>query len=301
MNGFEQRFMPLFALMFGISFGILRSPRRNPGPAPRLALLRRVLFLIVIGLFHQVIAPGESLLVFGVVGLILLLPMSWIPHAALPWATGILGAAGIVWSVAAGGMEAAKIAGLILCGFGVAASGALRHLEKPATDKACGIAAGVLWLLSAALLGWRIASGMVTIRSTWSHELLGMFMMLAIAATVLWAMGTSARPVLVALFEPLGKAAMSAYVSASIAIYTLGRILMASGAHGLENHLWAWLIPWTIGVLFAQNLFFGWYVRTFGRGPLEQLWRRFTWWNARGVQPGTTKTAEKVAVGGASS
>lgn len=57
----QQRFFPLFSLLFGISFSLLIASAKRRGVGPRLVLARRLLVLLPMGVLHQMFHPGEAL------------------------------------------------------------------------------------------------------------------------------------------------------------------------------------------------------------------------------------------------
>src|SRR5918992_3661067 len=60
--------LPIFSLLFGIGFSLLLDSAANRVPRPRLALLRRLLVLLAIGLVHMLLWPGEVLAKYAIVG-----------------------------------------------------------------------------------------------------------------------------------------------------------------------------------------------------------------------------------------
>lgn len=75
-----QRFFPIFSVLFGVGFSLLLHSAGDRTARPRLLLLRRLLVLLAIGLVHLLLWPGEILTVYAVVGLVVLLPSSWLPR-----------------------------------------------------------------------------------------------------------------------------------------------------------------------------------------------------------------------------
>ena len=66
------RFVPIFSFMFGMSMGfVIDSAIRRGAPAWKI-LLRRLAALLVIGLLHSILYPGEILRDYAVAGAILL-------------------------------------------------------------------------------------------------------------------------------------------------------------------------------------------------------------------------------------
>jgi len=85
---FDQRFMPIFAMLFGASALLLASRPSTPSPyAPY--FLVRMLILFLIGVAHAYILwPGDILITYAVCAPVLLLAMNWSPGRLI--AIGIL-------------------------------------------------------------------------------------------------------------------------------------------------------------------------------------------------------------------
>ncbi|MFI6739352.1 DUF418 domain-containing protein [Nonomuraea sp. NPDC050451] len=67
----EQRFFPIFSLLFGIGFSLLLESAAGRTSSPRLLLLRRLLVLLAIGLVHMfALWRGDILTIYAVVGLV---------------------------------------------------------------------------------------------------------------------------------------------------------------------------------------------------------------------------------------
>src|SRR5699024_8252369 len=90
----QQRFFPIFSLLFGLGFGIFLYRAAHRTTPPRVALTRRFLALGVLGAVHQFFQPGEALLPYALIGLVVLLPLSWLPWwLNLPAAAALLATA----------------------------------------------------------------------------------------------------------------------------------------------------------------------------------------------------------------
>ncbi len=113
----QGRFFPIFSLLFGIGFGMLWLIAPGRTARPRVALLRRLLFFGLLGALHQLLQPGEALLPYALVGLVLLLPATFLPQK--PWARWLLIVVGaallFVGTWEGGGIY--QIPGLFLLGF----------------------------------------------------------------------------------------------------------------------------------------------------------------------------------------
>src|SRR5699024_9327069 len=127
----QNRFFPIFSFLFGIGFGLMWLSASERSPRPRLALLRRFAFLGVLGVVHQLLQPGEALLPYAIVGIVVLLPSTWIPARFLTPVTTVLGAVLLIAAIASGG-GLAVIPGLFLLGFATGCSGFVkRTLDHP--------------------------------------------------------------------------------------------------------------------------------------------------------------------------
>ncbi|RYZ26522.1 MAG: hypothetical protein EOP01_08930, partial [Propionibacteriaceae bacterium] len=66
----QQRFFPLFSLLFGISFSLIFASAERRHAKPRVVLLRRLLVLLPVGVLHQLVYPGEALTPYAIAGLL---------------------------------------------------------------------------------------------------------------------------------------------------------------------------------------------------------------------------------------
>jgi hypothetical protein len=108
----QQRFFPIFALLFGIGFSIFLDSAARTSPRPRLLLLRRLLLLLAIGIPFQFLQGGSALLPFAMVGLVILLPSTWLPR----WLSAAAAVVFIVGSLVLAGGGVTLIPGMFLLG-----------------------------------------------------------------------------------------------------------------------------------------------------------------------------------------
>lgn len=88
------KFMPLFAMLFGVGFSLLYAKLQKMTPTPRKIYRRRMLFLFVFGVLHGVFFYfGDITQMYAVAGLVLLLyvdrDVAGIGRAARNWWIGI--------------------------------------------------------------------------------------------------------------------------------------------------------------------------------------------------------------------
>lgn len=279
----QQRFFPLFSLLFGVGFGMLLASAERRAARPRLVLLRRLLALGVMGLLHQLLQPGEALTIYAVVGLFVLLPLSFVPR---PWRARIAAAAGAVLTVPGalvGGT--ALVPGLFLLGLAAADAELPRRAEESARPglllaAATGTAAVpfvALQLQSPTTAGFDTVSAVA--------GLLSGLCLLGLLAALLH---TPLRTGLEAVFAPLGRMALTNYVGATVvgALVALPLYAPAAGLRGMESVQIAETEMWVIWsgcvlLLLVQSLVSRWWLGRFGQGPLERAWRWATWAGAK--------------------
>ena len=112
----QHRFYVIFSLLFGIGFAIFLERASARSDRPRLLLVRRFVFLALLGGLHHLLQPDEVLLPYAICGLVFLLPFSYAPARVNLVAGLVLLALGTVF---VGGV--AQVPGLFLIGSALAA------------------------------------------------------------------------------------------------------------------------------------------------------------------------------------
>jgi uncharacterized membrane protein YeiB len=96
------RFFPIFSFLFGVSFALFIDSAGARSSHPRLVLLRRLVVLGILGVAHQQLHSGEALTPYAILGVLVLLPASWLPRwivlplAGCAFVAGILAGGGIL-------------------------------------------------------------------------------------------------------------------------------------------------------------------------------------------------------------
>ena len=279
----QQRFFPLFSLLFGVGFGMLLASAERRAAHLRIVLLRRLLTLGVLGILHQLLQPGEALLVYAIAGIVVLLPASFLPR---PWRTRLSGAAGAVLTLIgafAGGI--ALVPGLFLLGLAIAEVQLPRRFEDSARPGlllagASGAAAVPFVILQ---LGRAQSAGFDAVSS-----FAGLFSGFALLGLLAALLHTPLRAALEAVFAPLGRMALTNYVGATVIGVLVGLPLYAP-VHVLRGADMVMISPqemaliWggCVVLLLVQVLISRWWLARFGQGPLEKAWRWATWSGAR--------------------
>ncbi|MEO3869195.1 DUF418 domain-containing protein [Nonomuraea sp. B12E4] len=240
---FQSRFYPIFSMLFGISF--LLFLRGNS----RWALLSRLLWLCCFGLVQHTFYEGEVLTDYAFYGAVVLLPASFLTPG---WPVLVLGLVVIAWGMLVG-YGAWLIPGLFLIGM------ALWQLRPPRSLLFPGFAAAALAtaLLTAA---WAVTN-------EWA-----VYSVAALAGAAAYSLGLllALRPWSSAVLEPVGKMALTCYVSGTVVIALAGQVLSRDPTR------WS-VVGLTVATLAVQVFFARWWLARYRYGPLEWLWRCLTW------------------------
>ncbi|TDB95104.1 DUF418 domain-containing protein [Nonomuraea longispora] len=240
---FQSRFYPIFSLLFGISF--LLFLRGNS----RWALLSRLFWLFCFGLVQRTFYEGEVLTDYAFYGAVVLLPASFLAPG-LP--VLLLGLGALVWAVAVGG-GALLIPGLFLVGM------ALWQLRPPR------------WLLLPSFAVAAAATVLLTAAWSATHAW-STYSVAALAGAAAYSLGLLLvlGPWSAAVLEPLGRMALTNYVSGTAIIILAGPLVDA------DTTRWS-VVGLTVVTVAAQVLLSRWWLARFRYGPLEWAWRCLTW------------------------
>jgi uncharacterized protein len=279
----QQRFFPIFSLLFGIGFGLMWASARNRSPRPRIVMLRRLLFLLLLGIGHNLLQPGEALLPYAIFALLLLLPATFLPDTR-GWNRTLVGL-GVAGTVAAaftfGGML--LVPTLLVTGWGLARTGAVARFTDSRRAPVVG-AVGLL-LLAAPLLWWQ-AQDPLSAGFTVSSAVAGLVLAGAYVCVVCALLPTPLGRPLAAFFAPLGRTALTTYVSATLVLLAVNTLPLVGGQtveHALDlddgtTGAWARLVTLCAALVVVQAAAAHLWLRAFRQGPLEWAWRSVTWW-----------------------
>ncbi|MFC7646267.1 DUF418 domain-containing protein [Streptosporangium lutulentum] len=265
----DQRFFPIFSLLFGIGFSLLLESAGRNVPRPRVLLLRRLLVLLAVGLAHMFLLwRGDILTVYAVVGLLVLLPSTWLPR----WAVAGLAAVLTVTPPIFGQQHLALVPGLFLLGSALTRYGVIDRIERSARVPA---ALGLVFAAGAVPAVWmQIESGASgTDDFTSWFALAGLLLAGVYVCALLLLLRTPLRPVLQGVFAPLGRMALTNYLSATLLVLMAAR-LIGSSPDGWSS---ATVLLIAGAILIPQWLVSTLWLRRYRQGPLEWLWRWATW------------------------
>ncbi|SEG31457.1 Uncharacterized membrane protein YeiB [Nonomuraea solani] len=254
---FQGRFYPIFSMLFGIGFLLFLDGNS------RWALLSRLFWLFCIGKIQHMYYEGEVLTDYAFYGAALLLPVSFLPGGPPVLLLGVVVLAWALLPDVGGGVL--LIPGLFLIGMGLWQLRPSRRLLLPGF----AVSALATVLLTAA---WVDA---VRLRpDVWSgFPYIGVLGgVAAVTGAAAYALGLLLflRPWLSAVLEPLGKMALTNYVSGTAVIILAAPLLNADPAR------WS-VVAVTVVTLVAQVLLSRWWLARYRYGPLEWIWRCLTW------------------------
>ncbi|GIJ43386.1 membrane protein [Virgisporangium aliadipatigenens] len=245
---FLQRPFPVFTFLFGVSFALMLRT------ASRFVLLRRLLWLGVIGLLHSLLQPNEVLRHYAAFGVVVLLPASYLPRR---WVLG-LGALLLVPAMILHGIWI--IPGLFLLGAAAAGYGLP---ERRALVRAFAVA-----LPAAAIVGHeQYRHGVGPSAYPWTLPAGLVFAFLFVVGFLLVGRPTHA------VLAPMGRMALTNYVLASALILGADATFHIGQSDGYGR-----VVAVGTGIGVAQALLSLLWLRHFRHGPLEWLWRGLTLW-----------------------
>lgn len=260
------RFVPIFIFMFGMSMGfVIDSAIRRGTPAWKV-LLRRLATLLVIGTLNSILYPGEVLRSYAIGGIILL-PFILKLSRSVRLFLGLLATVGAY--AMTGGGEAA-IPGLFLLGSAAQAYSFPARLEH--ADRRIGVATLVFAAASAAAILWQ-ATQIGDPRFSTPGGIAGGFMACLYVCVLALLWRTPVQRILSTVFEPLGRMALTCYVTATFVMVPAGLLLHSRSTQDAVPGLIVAAV-----VLPAQWILCRLWLSRFTYGPLEWVWRCITWW-----------------------
>ncbi|MFI7703195.1 DUF418 domain-containing protein [Nonomuraea sp. NPDC049480] len=260
--------LPIFSLLFGVGFSLLLDSAANRVPRPRLALLRRLLALLAIGLVHVLLWPGEILTKYAIIGMLVLLPSTWLPR----WAVAGLAAALVPAALIGGGGGPLLIAGLFLLGSALVRYGVIEQIDRSTRGP---LLLGLVFAAAAASALWvqaGLQTGAGTPQPSFTSALADLLLAGVYVCALLVLLRTPLRPALQAVFAPLGRMALTGYLTATLLVLAASHILGLPIGQSLTA---AYLTAGAI--LAAQWLLSALWLRRYRQGPIEWLWRWATW------------------------
>lgn len=276
----EGRFYAIFSFLFGIGFWIFLSRAKEKSDRPYVLFIRRMVILFIAGMLHQIIHPGEALVIYAIFGAIVLLF-----YKAPKQINLILGIVGIIIGSFFGAKGLLPLP-LIMLGL---AFGQYRVFESYTRNKrkwmtaailsfvATSVIAVFLWQqapdagLSSYIEGYNLTETQIATNMAFyefadlSMALSPVFAIFYISSLVLL------EPVARKWLSPLhsfGRMALTNYIGQSIILVSLLAFIPVDTI--VSYKVAAIVCSVVVGVqIIASSL----WLRVFNYGPLEWLWR----------------------------
>ncbi|GAA4567568.1 DUF418 domain-containing protein [Planotetraspora kaengkrachanensis] len=265
----DQRFFPIFSLLFGVGFSLLLDSAGARVARPRVLLLRRLLVLLAIGLAHMFLLwRGDILTIYAVVGLLVLLPSTWLPRSAVAGLAAVL----VALPPITGSNGVVLVPGLFLLGSALTRYGVIGRIERSFRVPAV---LGLVFTVGAVPAVWMQIDAGAAGRDdfgTW-FGLAGLLTAGAYVCALLLLLRTPLRPVLQRVFAPLGRMALTNYLCATLLVLLAGR-LVGGSPDGWSS---ATVLLISGAILVPQWLVSTLWLSRYRQGPLEWLWRWATW------------------------
>lgn len=261
-----HRFFTIFSFLFGVGFHLFLSRAEEKGERPRLLFLRRLLILFLFGLVHHYFQPGEALLYYAVIGL-LLIPF----YRARP--SIVLSAGLILTAAGCYTIYPLLILGMFLMGLWAGKIGLFVHTER--------YVRGLVIVQIATLL---LIVPFYYLQETILDRTGALDMALAIGGlpisafyvtTLTLLMRRRAVQRLLIPLSYLGRMALTNYLMQTVIILTLASLLDWQG----KVHMLPLMIT-AVLILAVQMLLSTLWLRHFRMGPLEYVWRFGTYGKA---------------------
>lgn len=263
----EERFFPIFSFLFGLSFAMFLDGAAERTDRPRVVLARRLIALSVLGLVHQIFQPGEALLPYAVVGLVILLPASALP-SWLVLVTGLVGTLGVALTLGGG---LALVPGLFLLGLAAERFGLVDILRGHVWPIAAVFVLALPAAIATAVWQWR--TPYLELWTSSIEPIAGLLGAIAYSTGLLLVLRTGFGEVVAEVLEPMGRMALTNYVSAT------ALILLAEGRLHLGGTTrYPALLGLAAAILLFQAFVSYLWMSWLRYGPLEWVWRCVTWW-----------------------
>jgi uncharacterized membrane protein YeiB len=273
---FFERFLVIFGVLFGIGFGLFLQRARGRTRRPRAVLGRRLVVLLAIGLLHFLVNPGDVLTFYAVFGLLVLIPVSVLSgRAALAVAVVLLLVLPQIQT------SVGVIPGLLVLGYALAELGVPDGLARHPRRLAAGLAVfGTLAVVAAILAVADVPLPMINVlggglggTQNLSGPLTALVTGLAYCCAVLLALRTAPGSAVGRVLAPMGRMALTNYLTATALFLTVGRLL---GIDSLDDGVA--IAGLTVGILVVQAIWSRWWLDRLRYGPAEWVWRCLTWW-----------------------
>ena len=274
---FDERFLTIFGVLFGVGFGLFLARARSRTDRPRVVLGRRLGVLLAIGVIHFFFHQGEVLSSYGLFGLLVLIPLSFLGgRAALAVAVVLLAVLPQIQT------SYGLIPGLLALGYAFAALGVPEGLHRHPGRLVAGLVvfgsvATAWWVVAVAGVGVgrvNVIGGGIGGSGDLVAPTVALATGLAYCCALLVLLRTGVGRALGTVLAPMGRMALTNYLSATVLLLVVGGVFLRIDSYDDTVAM----VSLIVGILVVQAVWSRLWLARFRYGPVEWAWRCLTWW-----------------------
>lgn len=279
----ESKFFAIFSFLFGVGFYIFMRNAKNKKLNTKMLFIRRIFILAILGLLHQILQPGEALLLYAIAS-IFLIPCFYLKKHI----NFMIGIILLICCLYMGNKTILPIPYFVL-GFAAGQFNLFNRLKMNSLVMVgiiSGISAIISWILlnkfyilpNYKLMGdnpvKETINEYIQLRDLYDHLIILTSPLIALFYVTLLLLLLKV-PLINKILIPLqlyGKMALTNYIGQTLLIYC-SILLLSSYKVSHIDTLWICIVIYVIQFVFT----FIW-LKYFKYGPLEYIWRLGTYW-----------------------
>lgn len=281
----ESRFFVIFSFLFGVGFQLFISRAKQKGANSTVLFTRRLLALLAFGFVHKMFHPGEALFIYAIFGFILM------PFYRLQARTNLIVGLILAALVCATGFKALLVLPCFLLGLGIGQYGVFQDIPRflPVIKKVQVVSFILsvigLWVQFRLLPADLTLSHTIVIDEGMSEAALqqltyymiaittvGLLMAAFYTTTLMRILQNKTVQTVLSPLASYGRMALTNYVGQTVLILAAG---YAFDWYGKLGYVQTTLI--CLGIYVVQMVLSTLWLSVFKMGPLEWLWRAFTY------------------------
>jgi uncharacterized membrane protein YeiB len=289
----EGRFYTIFSFLFGVGLYLFITRATAKGQKGHVLFLRRIAAMFVFGILHSMFHPGEALMIYAVCGFIILPFYKINKHINLAISMILIITFGFM------GIKIALPLPLILLGLACGQYEVFENLKKK--TKKLVIFTAIMLILS--VIGLYIQylnmpdqpfGTMILLSEDGPIDQASRFLQIGIAngpiisafyiGFLLLLLQTKIIQTILSPLKYYGRMAFTNYIGQTIFILLSSRLFHFTENLTYVQTLYVCLVIYTIQIVFSVV-----WLRYFKMGPLEWIWRMFTYWQTVPLKKTATK------------
>ena len=261
----KTKFYTIFSFLFGVGTYIFMQNAKHKTERTYLLYIKRLLFLFTAGLVHWYFHPGEALSMYGFLGFLLIPAFRLKPIFNFIIVIGCLSMTGVIAS------SQFSILCMFYLGYWVAQIGFFTQIKRYRILLTCliilcgtGAYYSNMYLIPAYL---KTNEYFKILALTGIVQSIGYMSIIVLLYDTQSFFRKSFN-----IFAPMGQIAFTNYIMQTVLILVIGHIYQLFETTYFSTAVWI-----STGILLFQLIYSAVYVRYFSIGPLEKVWRTFTY------------------------